>query len=66
MKKELEKLSTKELKVIALEKNKIGNASQRAFCVQQIIWDRAEKPIYSKYFGANGKKRTSSDYSYLY
>ena len=63
--KELNKLSTEELKVIALEKDKKGNATRQAFSAQKIIWDRAENPIYFANYGSNHKKRTSSDYNYL-
>ena len=63
---ELENLTTEELKVIALEKDKIGNASRRARKAQIIIWDRSENPIRACNFNSsNRKKYTSSDYSYL-
>lgn len=62
---QLEKMTTEELKVIALEKGKYGNASKRAYMAQTIIHNRAGCPYRGTYFGSNHQRRTSSDYSYL-
>lgn len=62
----LENLTTEELKIIALKKDKKGNATKQAFKAQNIIWERSGKPYDSPYFNmSNHKKYTSSDYSYL-
>lgn len=58
-------LTIEELKVIALEKNKKGVATNQALKAQRIIWEMSGKPYNSLHYGTNHKKRTSSDYNYL-
>ena len=61
----MDNLTTEELRLIALEKNKRGVATVKAKKAQKILWDRANNPYSTVHYGTNHKKRTSSDYSYL-
>lgn len=60
----LEELTTEELKVIALLKDKKGNATKEAFEAQMIIYDRADCPIRKSHFNPYTHKKCTTEYSY--
>jgi len=61
----MEKLSSDELKQIALEKSKKGVATKRALQAQEILYERAGGGFIRNYYNPfTRKKHTSHEYKY--